>query len=257
MDQVIVEWFKIVPSWVVNIISIILIALVIGITVFVWQGVRRFSQAMGRENRLVSLQERVAELENDVRIYKSKSLQLQNVTINTRSFINSLNKLIGNEEGDSYSFIQRIVEAVASDIKGSGSERHRCGYWIYEHDTKKLTLHNGSAGFPESYIRKRHLGLDESIAGRAFRKQQTLNLSDVTTDGDWSASDSAGTYKALICIPIDYFGVLTIDAREPMDESIQIIGELYASIIEGAFYEIIRDLSQEDISEQPEKEESI
>ncbi|ALS73739.1 hypothetical protein AUC31_00090 [Planococcus rifietoensis] len=246
MDQVVVEWFRIVPGWVINTISIILIILVIGITVFVWQGVQRYSQAMGRENRLISLQERVAELENDARIYKSKSLQLQNVTINTRSFINSLNKLIGNEQRDYYSLIQRIVEAVASDIKGSGSERHRCGYWNYNTNIKKLVLSNGSAGFPESYIGERELGIDESIAGRAFRKQQTLNLSDVTIDGDWSASDSAGTYKALICIPIDSFGVLTIDAREPMDESVQNIGELYASIIEGAFYELIRDISRQD-----------
>lgn len=244
METIITEWFKIVPEWAVTVISLIMIGLVFGVAVMVWIAVRRYSVAIGRENRLLTLADQVADLKTNASDYKTKALQFQTVTMNARSFINSLNTMVEEKKGNPTSLVQRIVEAIASDIKASGSERHRCGFWLYDVDRDSLTLVNGSAGFPDTYINKRTLDLNDSIAGRSFRKRQTLNLPDVTNDGDWSRVDSSGTYKALICIPIEEFGVLTIDAREPMDESIQIIGELYASIIEGVFYEMIRDIDR-------------
>lgn len=245
METVIVEWFKIVPDWAIVVISVVLIGLVSGIAVMVWIAVKRYADAIGRENKLVILQERVSQLEKDVVTHRTKSLQFQTVTMNARSFINSLNKVIEDKQGDHLNLVQRIVEAIASDIKASGLERHRCGFWLYDEDLDILKLVNGSSGFPDTYISQRTLEINNSIAGRSFRKKQTLNLHDVTNDGDWSSNDSSGTYKALICIPVLEFGVLTIDAREPMDESIQLIGELYASIIDGLFYELLRRIDED------------
>lgn len=247
METIIVEWFKVVPQWTITTISIILILLIIGISVAVWLGVFKFSQAMGKENTIISLKESVNSLEKQLAFTAVKASQLQTVTMNARSYIISMNSMIGNSDGTYFHLIQRIVEAIASDIKSSGIERHRCGFWLYEKGNEGdeyLELYNGSSGFPHSYINIRTLDLNDSIAGRAYRKKQTINLSDVTSDADWSSVVSSGTYGALICIPVAEFGVLTIDAKEPMDESIQSIGELYASIIEGLFSEMIRSLDR-------------
>ncbi|PID22470.1 hypothetical protein CSV61_02155 [Sporosarcina sp. P3] len=248
MEHFITQWFLRIPDWVITITSVIFIFIFIIISRTLWLAVKRYSDAIGRENRLISLQDDVGDLRAEINAQRNKALQYQNVTINARSFVNSLNNLVRDQSDGYVFFIQRIVEAIAADIKSSGSERHRCGFWLKEGDDEEaLTLYTGSAGFPDTYISNRKLDIHDSIAGRAFRKKQIINLSDVTTDSDWSSADSSGTYKALICIPVDVYGILTIDAREPMDENIQLIGELYAVIIEGVLNEMVRDL-QSDIN---------
>lgn len=244
MEHFITQWFLRIPDWVITITSLIFIFIFIMISRTAWLAAKRYSDAIGRENRLITLQEEVGSLRVEIEMHKNKAMQYQNVTINARSFINSLNRLIEEQREGYMAFTQRIVEAIASDVKSSGIERHRCGFWLKdEGDT--LTLRTGSAGFPDTYISSRKLDIHDSIAGRSYRKKQILNLPDVTADSDWSSADSSGTYKALICIPIDVFGVLTIDAREPMDDSIQLIGELYGVIIEGVFNEMLRNVGDD------------
>ncbi|MES1040619.1 GAF domain-containing protein [Peribacillus simplex] len=246
METVIVEWFKRLPDWAFVASSGIFLILLGIITYFVALGVKRFSDAAGQENRLVNLQEEHIKLVTENSKFISSTAQLQTVLINSRSFVNSLNKLMSDTDPDFSHFylIQRIIEGIASDVKANGGERHRCGFWLEDQDKGVLYLSNGSAGFPESYIENRHLDINNSIAGRCFRKKQTINLPDVTLDTDWSPTDSSGSYKALICIPVGSWGVITIDAKEPMEENAKLIGDFYAEILEGIFNDYLNRMQE-------------
>lgn len=246
MDKIITEWFKRLPDWAFTWSSVIFIALLIGISIMVWIAVKRYSDAIGRENRIITLQEKIVVHEKNATFHERNTSQLQNVLMNSRSFVNTLNKnRIDNSEPNYDAFIQRIVEAIASDIKSHGGERHRCGLWLEDQEEGVLTLFFGSSGFPEHYIKSRQLNINDSIAGRAFRKKQVLKIDNVHEDSDWSMSDSSNSYSALICIPVGPWGVITIDAKQPLDENAQLIGELYTSILEGSMNDISLSFEQQ------------
>lgn len=238
METVIVEWFKRLPDWAFVASSVIFLALLILITYFISIATKRFSDAAGKENRVITLQEENREKLLELTQFKSSTAQLQTVLMNARSFIHSLNQLATIDNPSHDILIQSIIEGIASDVKTYGGERHRCGLWLEEQDLGVLILSNGSAGFSDTYIDNRELEINNSIAGRCFRKQQSINISDVTTDSDWSSADSSGSYKALICIPVGSWGVITIDAKEPMEENALLIGEFYSVIIEGIFNDL-------------------
>jgi hypothetical protein len=248
METIIKEWFKRLPDWAFTFSSIIFLALLIGISVMVWIAVKRYADAVGRENKIIELQEKLAIQKEIANTNRNSAAQLQNVLMNARSYINTLNKARNQTENPNYSpFLQRIIEAIASDVKSHGGERHRCGLWLEMRDQGVLRLIHGSAGFPEHYIGNKTLDINDSIAGRAFRKKQVLKVDNVLEDSDWNTSDSSNSYTALICIPLGEWGVITIDARKPMDENAQIIGELYGSIIEGIMEEIFNILAYNEI----------
>lgn len=243
-ETLIKEWFKRLPDWVFTISSLIFLALIAGISIMVWIAVKRYADSIGRENRLVALQEENKEMISKANKSISEAAQLQTVIINSRSFINSLIELPKTESPAYYLLIQRVIEGLASDIKAYSGERHRCGFWIEEKDQVMLRLSNGSAGFPENYIDNRLLDINNSVAGRCFRKKQSINIPDVTLDSDWSSLNSSNSYKALICIPVGSWGVITIDAKEPMEENAQVIGELYSVIIEGIFDNFMKNFEK-------------
>jgi hypothetical protein len=249
METVIVEWFKRLPDWAFVASSVIFLVLLGIITYFISIATKRYADSVGQENRVISLQEENKQIFLDYQRYSSSTAQLQTVLMNSRSFVNSLNKLPTTEKPPYENLIQRVIEGLASDVKAHGGERHRCGFWIASLDQGVLSLINGSAGFPDNYVESRKLDLNNSIAGRCFRKKLSINLPDVTIDTDWSPVDSSGSYKALICVPVGSWGVITIDAKEPMEENAQLIGEFYSSIIEGIFNDFMYRLESETVNQ--------
>ncbi|WP_342626548.1 GAF domain-containing protein [Brevibacillus massiliensis] len=155
-----------------------------------------------------------------------------------------------------HNLFQRLVEALASDVKYRPGERHRCGLWI-ESGGELILLH-ASAGFPDHYLRNRRLDIERSIAGKSFRRGQTIVLDNVRENDDWEPNpESSSPYLALICIPIGRWGVLTVDALHPMKEHVKMICELYGCMIEGAMEEYMRLLSVTEIAaSKPEKKQA-
>lgn len=249
METVIIEWFKRLPDWAFVASSVIFLILLGIITYFISLATKKYADAVGQENRIITLQEENKNIFLENQVYSSSTAQLQTVLMNSRTFVNSLNRLSTTENPPYDSLIQRVIEGLASDVKANGGERHRCGFWIELQDKGVLSLLNGSAGFSESYIDKRTLDINNSIAGRCFRKKQSINLPDVTIDTDWSSADSSGSYKALICIPVGLWGVITIDAKKPMEENALLIGEFYSSIIEGIFDDFMSRITSETINQ--------
>lgn len=249
------ELFSHTPNWFFTLSSIIIL---IGLTIatfFLVLGFWRFSNSLGKESTLINLKDEIYQLKSSLEYYKNFSSKLLTVIENSRLFIHSINdnKL---ERIDVPFHIQRIVESLASDVKTKPGEKHRCGFWMPDDKQQALILMHGSSGFPAHYIGNRKLGYDQSIAGRCFRKKELINCVDVNKDADYKPSNS--NYKSLICVPINDFGVLTVDGISPFDKSVESIAELYGAMIENVLIELFHsDVSSREfaytISDEEEK----
>jgi hypothetical protein len=225
--------------------------LVIGFGVFLWftfWGVHKYTNAfvkiLGRDDRIKELQDTI-EKEKETREIKSLIAdQVTTALFNVRSFVDTLNSIRleqnpSEKAREALRLIQRILDQLSNDVKIRGGAQHRCGIWVVSNDQKTLTLQFTSFGFPRHYKGNRTLEINDSLAGKTFLKKQKLNISDVKADKDWKPSPYTEVvrYKSLICIPLSGFGVLTIDGEEPMSEECELIGEVYASLIESAVIE--------------------
>ena len=233
MNVFIKELFAHMPDWFFGSSALIILVLMCLCAWWILLGAKRFSDSLGKEQRLYDLQDKLHKLEFSNEFHKGVSLKLLTVINNSRHFINSVNN--GNHETNVGLNVQRIVESLAADVKTNPGEKHRSGFWVVDSDREVLTLLNGSSGFPDHYLGNRELGLNQSIAGRCFRKNELINCKDVTVDEDYESSNS--DYRSLICVPVDNFGVLTIDGKKPFDKNVESIAELYATIIELALKE--------------------
>ncbi|MFJ6207318.1 hypothetical protein [Lysinibacillus sp. NPDC092081] len=262
MTTFIQEWMKRLPDWVFTVSSIIFVILILLIAITIYRTVKRYSDAIGREDKVSNLHEELAKLKDESRIQKENAQQLYSVIIHTRTFLKAIFSGTDPNEKDYYQILQRIVEGLVSDIKASGLERHRCALWISDTDEQTseeyLELFIGSSGFPDEYLHKRRLGLNNSIAGRSYRKKESLNIPDVNKDSDWDKPEKSSKYKALICIPFNEIGVLTVDAQEEMNNEIFGIAELYSTIIEIVFTMLLEQIQQDsdiDSNSQSDTEE--
>jgi len=230
------------PHWFFETSAVIIIVALLISLWWITLGAKRFSAAMGRENKLIKLQEDVVKLKSQNLEYVGIYSQVTIAIINSQSFLESFHDLRMLSDPHelrqrSANLIQRIIESLASDIKSMPGDKHRCGVWIQDGD-EELLLVFGSTGFAESYIGFRRLKLNWSVAGKSFRKSTTVNIDDVIKNDDWEKNiNSASKYTSLICIPLGFWGILTIDGHNPMNESTVNIGSLYASLLVGALAE--------------------
>lgn len=253
MTTLIQEWMKRLPDWVFTLSSIIFVILILLIAFTIYNTVKRYSDAIGREDKVSNLHEELANHKDQSRIQKERAQQMFSVILHTRSFLSAIFSESDSYEKDYHTILQKIVEGLASDIKSSGLERHRCGVWLSGKDDNTseeyLELFMGSSGFPEHYMHNRRLGINNSIAGRSYRKKESLNIPDVNKDSDWDKPEKSSKYKALICIPLDKIGVLTIDAQEEMNNETFGVIELYSSLIEAVFYKIFEQIQSDSETE--------
>lgn len=260
-ETLIKEWMDRLPDWVFTLTSLVLLILICMIASTIHKTVKRYSDAIGREDKVSNLHEELAILKDESRIHKENSQQMLSVIIHTKTFFNAIYSKSDVKEKDHFAILQRIVEALASDIKSSGLERHRCGFWIIENEDvpseSYLKLIIGSSGFPDDYINNRCLDINNSIAGRSYRKQESINIPDVKNDSDWEKSEKTSKYKALICIPINGIGVLTIDAQDEMSDYLFEISQLYGSLMEATFYQMFNHLQVEDETEEDVIDDSL
>lgn len=246
MDSFFQNFFTYTPSWFFIIASIIILLGLASAAWWIVMGARRFAKSLGKESKLIELQKENYQLKSETEYHENVSSKLETVIENSRLFINSINDSRG-EQLDFSSVIQRIIESLAADVKTKPGEKHRCGFWLPSDNEQSLVLVQGSSGFPDHYIGNRILEFNDSIAGRAFRKKELINCDDVNQDADYSSSNS--NYKSLICVPINDFGVLTVDGLTPFDKNVESIAELYGSIIESVLIEVfISNVSSSEVA---------
>lgn len=234
--------------WTIHAIGGLLVA---GFGVFLWftfWGVHKYTNAfgkiLGRDDRIKELQDTINGTKEESFTNKLTANQVTTALFNVRSFLDTLNEIRleknpAEKAPEALRLIQRILDQLSNDVKIRSGAQHRCGIYIASNDQKTLTLQFTSFGFPKHYRGNRTLEVNDSIAGKSFNKKQTLNIPDVKADNDWKPSPFTDVvrYKSLICIPLAGFGVLTIDGEDKMSDECELIGEVYAALIELAVIE--------------------
>lgn len=228
MDTFLELLFHKMPNWFFYISAVILLITIGAAAWWIVVGAKRFSKSLGAETKLYQLQEKLHSLDSESKHTERISLKLLTVIDNSRQFINSITN--GKSSENPHLNIQRVIEGLAADVKTKAGERNRSGFWMAIPDTKTLKLVNGSSGFPEHYIGKRKLHYNQSVAGRCYRKKELIYCKNVHDDADYQPSGN--NYTSLICVPINDYGVLTIDGTEPFDDHVKSIAELYGVLIE-------------------------
>jgi hypothetical protein len=247
LDKAITEILKEMPNWFYPLAAIIILLSLGFIAWWIFIGAKRYSDALVRENRIITLQDEIAIEKEKSKVSLGLSSQLKVCLENIQGHIFTLNEFRNNTDeeiinGTNHS-VERIIDSLVSDVKFDSGERHRCGLW-YEIDGL-LSLLSGSSGFPQSYLDHRKLDTNRSIAGKCFRKKEIIKRDNVLDDEDWEKNpNSTSKYTAVICIPVGDWGVLTIDALSPMREEVIIIGELYSRILEGILNEYTNALAR-------------
>ncbi|WP_342441148.1 GAF domain-containing protein [Lysinibacillus sp. FSL K6-0075] len=238
METVIKSILEVVPGWSITILAIIIIIMVVGIAILIWWTLFKTVKVALKDNTEKSLKEDIRLLTDEKAILESHVARMENIVSHARSFTNSYNKLINGESTSFEAVIQRMIESLSNDIKMTPKNGHRSGFWLYDEEGEDgpcLKLLYGSSAFPDTYFGERRLGINNSVAGRSYRKNKIEQIDDVHNDPDWATENSTSKYQAILCIPISGYGVLTVDSNEAITEHIRIIVELYAVLIEGVF----------------------
>lgn len=248
MDKFLVEMVKNQPDWFYTLSAIIFLLLLIFSAWWVGLGAKRFSDSMGRENKIQQLYEQLNEQKELSRVSQDTALQISTAIENVQYYISSLMRL--KNDSEAFSTVESIVQAIAAEVKNRPGERHRVGLWAMV-ENNELSFIIGSSGFPEHYY-DRKLDLDHSIAGKAFRKNQIIVRENVNQDEDWEPNPTSNSsYSSLICIPIwttqGPWGVLTLDGLKPMTQEVLSIGKLYSKVIEVALDKHLYFIDNEDI----------
>ncbi len=226
---------------------------------------KKFNQlvedVLKRDDRIKEFQQKIDFLSAEKNKKEIIASQVTSTIANVSQFVEALNNLRRLDSPqlifrESTNLLIRILNVLSSDIKSASGGRHRCGIWLRTDHV--LVLNFTSAGFPISYNGHRQLHMDRSIAGRCLRKQSVIICPDVTKDEDYEKNeDSKSPYKSLICIPFENWGVLTIDGLEPMSDECRLIGELYATIIQGIMDEYVKALVHQQNQEHIMKEGEV
>lgn len=205
---------------------------------------KMFSSIINRDSKIEELHDKYHELQMQCEKNDAKAHQFSTASSNIRSILETLNDIRKRTEpahqtlSEINSLLQRCLDCLASDVKERAGGSHRCGFWVHTDQGPVLTLALASSGFPKHYIGNRQLDIHRSIAGRSLRKNQLLNIANVRADSDWELNaDSRSNYTSLICVPIGGYSVITLDGHQEMGSEVELIADLYATVIDGILIE--------------------
>lgn len=253
------------PSWfyiIAAVIILIALAWFFYITLVSAKKIKdMISTLLKHDDHTKELQGSVDKLRDELKDKNKSAEQMSTALFNIKPLIETLNNIrsLDNPEqrmSEAQNLIQRALDSLAADIKTESGGKHRCGLWITNNQSLRLVF--ASAYFPKNYKGSRELHLDRSLAGKCFRRQQTIKWDDVTTDSDWTPNpDTRSVYKSLICIPSGNWGVLTVDGINKMSEESLYIAETYGSVIDGAIIENLKASNERDFMQTIEFEENV
>lgn len=100
---------------------------------------------------------------------------------------------------ESLEVIKKIIDTLPLSLSSSRGDSKRCAVWLSSPTTNTLDFHTGSFNFPKDYTNSRKLDIDNSTGGRCYRKNEIIDLDDVTEDPDWlkKMKNLEGITKAL------------------------------------------------------------
>lgn len=243
MEGLLKEFLAVVPPWVHIGIGIAVLALAIGLVILVWNSTRQTLNNANRAHIEKKLEERCSNLEKEKEKleYEVACLEgsLRSAKNYSKFYVEAMNE---TKSEDHYKeLIQKIIESICNDIKMTPKSVHRSALWIYyeEEDSQLLQLYGASSGFAVNGINNKKLDVNDSIAGRSFRKRKIEVVNNVVEDPDWEYKENK-KYEAILCCPVGDYGVVTVDSKMQITDQLIAIVELYSILIEGIFDELQR-----------------
>ncbi|QDI90667.1 GAF domain-containing protein [Salicibibacter halophilus] len=240
------------PDWVYFLTGIIIVFGLITTFILIGRAAMKYTEKIDKELGFQKIQQELHDTKYQAAIHKDIALQTIHALRNAERFLEQLQQarrftVQAEENLQTYeNLIIRIVHALSSDIKFQPGEQHRSAVWIEE--SGQLVYFTGSNAFDDR-DGNQILPMNETIAGRSFRKKEIQLVPDVSADVDGMPKSHNG-YGAILCIPLSEWGVLTVDAHRAFQNEVMYICRIYARVIDLAFFEYSQMIDDGYITQQ-------
>lgn len=258
LETVWLELLNRFPDYVYSVLGIVFIGFVIVSLWYFVKTARGISNSASREDRIWKVTDENKKLKNENKINEQINNQLSKALKNVRE-LNAEYSQLETSDDDFFEkqseLARKTLNALSINLQTGLSYSYRTAFWIVE-DTN-FTFMLGSTGFPETHKGNRKLSM-ESIAGRAYKKGEAQVVKDVLQDDNWENSPNGRhSYKSLVCFPIPYVGVVTVDSQSEFDEYQCDIIYLYSDHFSSLMREMLETIDnklQKDTQSNPKKE---
>lgn len=239
MSNLISEIFKSLPNWArmtISVITVIGVALAFGLIIYtIW----RYAQAVDKESRVFNLSKQNQQLLEENR-------QIRYFSTLLKTNFELLEEIIPTLENQ----IDRIIEVWDDDSKEVKTQRISEIYDVFSdavqryidvltsefNSENKLNIIARSATFLRSS--NRELDINNSIAGRAFRKGTKQLSKHLESDPDWEKYLLDSRYKSISAFPIQGEKVVTIDYKNVPTEVEERLSELIVNGLDNIYSRI-------------------
>lgn len=224
--------FEYIPNWGIWVITIVVIITFIGLCATIWWNLAKTYKNDTRKEDILKLKSEKEALKSKLDLDNQEIARFKRVIKNSENFLNKYKELRMRKSTDnSFEIVRQIIEKLEGDLRLNSNNEHRVCYWVADLNENKLKSTFSSISFQATHSEEKKLDINNSIAGRAFRRKVSIVTPDISNDPDGSMG-APKNYISVIAIPIEGFGVLTIDAKEEISEYLTVIAEHYARLIE-------------------------
>ena len=251
------------PTGVKVVIYLIIIVGTVAVFAFIIAGSFKFMKSVDKESRALDLSRDNREISNELsRISREKEeildflemLQVYILKVKlTIEDIQSEDYIQEGYESDTGRLISDFINLISNKI--CIGNHSRVSLWVIEDtgedDTAKetqLKVLYRSSNFPYNNSNSKCLTLDESIAGRAYRKKKSQFSVNLKEDPDWEKYSSK-VYNEIFAFPINQDYVLTIDFKKKTRELDRIIAQETATYL-SYIYEMIEYLDAKKLADE-------
>ena len=255
MSELISQIFANLPDWARIIISVLTVVGVALVFVFIIYTIWKYANAVDKESRVFNLSKQNQQLLEENRqiryfntVLKTNFELLEEIILTLEDQIvriievsdDSKEKKIEriNEVYDVLiAAVQRYIDVLTSEF--NSENKCRISVWGLsnkEGSEDKLNIIARSATFLRSSTRE--LDINNSIAGRAFRKRTKQLSNHLESDHDWEKYLLDSRYKSISAFPIQGEKVVTIDYKNVPTEVEERLSELIVNGLDNIYSRI-------------------
>lgn len=255
MSELISQIFANLPDWARIIISVLTVVGVALVFVFIIYTIWKYANAVDKESRVFNLSKQNQQLLEENRqiryfntVLKTNFELLEEIILTLEDQIvriievsdDSKEKKIEriNEVYDVLiAAVQRYIDVLTSEF--NSENKCRISVWGLsnkEGSEDKLNIIARSATFLRSSTRE--LDINNSIAGRAFRKRTKQLSNHLESDPDWEKYLLDSRYKSISAFPIQGEKVVTIDYKNVPTEVEERLSELIVNGLDNIYSRI-------------------
>lgn len=255
MSDLISKIFEILPEWAkwtISILTVLGVALAFGSIIYT---ILKYANAVDKESRVFDLSKQNKQLSEENRqiryfstllktnfelleeIIPTLENQIDRITEVWDDDSQEVKKQRVSEVYDVFSdAVQRYIDVLTSEFNSENKCRISVWGLNKEESEDKLNIIARSATFLRSS--NRELDINNSIAGRAFRKGTKQLSKHLESDPDWEKYLLDSRYKSISAFPIQGEKVVTIDYKNVPTEVEECLSELIVNGLDNIYSRI-------------------